>query len=336
MKTKILTNLFFTLIFLLIFGGSGISQTNKYTSPVNWVNYSVESIKVSFLMPKLPVVVNDSTQCRGEQSFSYGSYADGVAYAVRITRKIDIPAFCSEKKEFDKTNFENRVQYLKSLPLLALKERQTNKANEVILENKDEIRKFINDPKNDRWFEFWVVGADENNPQVKTFLNSLKTSKKAGGIEIGNGAERTLGDEVIQKEEVVKKAEVVKKDNDKPVLQGQGSGSGIGDGSGSTVIQKPQTSSDNSNGTAGVRIVLKPRANYTDGARRSQTQGKVTLRVTFSANGGIGSISVISGLADGLTEQAIAAAMRIVFIPAQRNGVHYSVTKPVEYTFTIY
>jgi len=333
MKTKILPNLFFTFIFILIFGGLGISQTNKYSSPVNWVNYSLESIKVSFSMPKLPVAINDSNHCRGEHAFSYGSYAEGVVYAVRITRKIDVPAFCREKKEFDKTNFENRVAYLKNLPSSALKERQTKKANEVILENNDEIHKFINDSKNDRWFELWVIGADENKPQVKTFLNSLKTGKNAGGIEIGNGAERTLGDEIIQ--EVVKKEEIVRKENDKPVLQGQGNGSGPGDGAGSTVIQKQQTLSNNSNGTA-VRIAVKPRANYTDGARRSETQGKVLLRVTFLANGGIGAISVISGLADGLTEQAIAAAMRIVFIPAQRNGVRYSVTKPVEYTFNIY
>jgi len=81
---------------------------------------------------------------------------------------------------------------------------------------------------------------------------------------------------------------------------------------------------------------LKPRAHYTDWARKGQTQGKVVLRVTFMANGGIGAISVVSGLENGLTEQAIAAAKRLLFIPASRNGVRYSVVKPVEYTFTIY
>ena len=88
--------------------------------------------------------------------------------------------------------------------------------------------------------------------------------------------------------------------------------------------------------TIGVNILSKPRANYTDAARQAQVQGKVVLRVTFSANGSIGSIAVISGLGNGLTEQAIAAAKGIRFEPAKRGGVAYSVTKPVEYSFTIY
>ena len=53
--------------------------------------------------------------------------------------------------------------------------------------------------------------------------------------------------------------------------------------------------------TEGVKIISKPRANYTDEARLGQVQGKVVLRVTFSATGQIGVISVISGLTDGLT-----------------------------------
>jgi TonB family protein len=60
------------------------------------------------------------------------------------------------------------------------------------------------------------------------------------------------------------------------------------------------------------------------------------LRATFSKNGTIGAVSVISGLPDGLTEQAIEAVKGIKFEPAMRDGVPYSVTKPVEYTFTIF
>ncbi|HEY8558768.1 MAG TPA: TonB family protein [Pyrinomonadaceae bacterium] len=63
---------------------------------------------------------------------------------------------------------------------------------------------------------------------------------------------------------------------------------------------------------------------------------KVVLRVTFEANGEIGAISVISGLSDNLTEEAIEAAKAIKFEPATRNGAAISVTKPVEYNFTIY
>lgn len=116
---------------------------------------------------------------------------------------------------------------------------------------------------------------------------------------------------------------------------GNGNGDGDGDGDGDrtpTVKVPPKPVGP----TEGVKILSKPRANYTDAARQNQVQGKVVLRVTFSANGSIGAISVISGLGNGLTEQAIAAARGIRFEPAKRSGQPYSVTKPVEYTFTIY
>lgn len=85
-----------------------------------------------------------------------------------------------------------------------------------------------------------------------------------------------------------------------------------------------------------LQIVSKPRANYTDAARTSQTQGTVTLRVTFLANGQIGNVAIVNYLPDGLTEQAIEAAKQIKFEPAKINGVAQTVTKQVQYSFTLY
>jgi TonB family protein len=85
-----------------------------------------------------------------------------------------------------------------------------------------------------------------------------------------------------------------------------------------------------------LNITYKPRATYTNEARQAGMQGTVTLRVTFSATGEIGSIVVVSGLSHGLTEQAIAAARSIKFEPAKRNGVAYTVTRNVQYNFVLY
>lgn len=123
---------------------------------------------------------------------------------------------------------------------------------------------------------------------------------------------------------------------------GSGSGNGLGNGNGNGTGDgddgdgPPQVKVPPVGPTEGVKILSKPRANYTDAARQANLQGKVVLRVTFSANGSIGAISVISGLGSGLTEQAIAAARGMRFEPAKKGGVPYSVTKPVEYSFTIY
>lgn len=133
--------------------------------------------------------------------------------------------------------------------------------------------------------------------------------------------------------------------------QGPGTGPGIGPGSngGRGGGDKGGTpggdDDDDRNGgppqmktgpTVALSITSKPRANYTDAARQAQVQGTVTLRVTFNANGTIGSISAVSGLPNGLTEQAIAAARNIRFTPAMQNGVPKTVVKQVQYTFTLY
>src|SRR5688500_12045151 len=64
----------------------------------------------------------------------------------------------------------------------------------------------------------------------------------------------------------------------------------------------------------------KPAPGYTDEARANQLQGKVILSVTFLANGSIGQILVEKPLEHGLTKKAIAAARRIVFLPATEEG----------------
>ena len=85
-----------------------------------------------------------------------------------------------------------------------------------------------------------------------------------------------------------------------------------------------------------LKVISKPKANYTDSARTNQIQGIVRLRVTFTAAGTTENIVPVSGLPFGLTEQAIAAARQIRFEPAKRNGQPIASTKIVEYSFTIY
>ena len=98
----------------------------------------------------------------------------------------------------------------------------------------------------------------------------------------------------------------------------------------------PVDKSDTPDGvTQEVKIISKPRPGYTDSARQANIEGTVILRVVFLASGQIGSISAVKGLPNGLTEQAIAAARRISFEPAKKNGVGQTVTKQIEYPFSI-
>ena len=129
---------------------------------------------------------------------------------------------------------------------------------------------------------------------------------------------------------------------------GRGSGEGTGIGSGSGNGRGNGTGNGTGNGrrkpppvkpkgpTVRIRILGKPRPGYTDQARQNNVQGVVLLRVTFLASGRIGRISAIKGLPHGLTAKAMAAARRINFKPKMVNGVPRSVTKRIQYNFTIY
>lgn len=122
---------------------------------------------------------------------------------------------------------------------------------------------------------------------------------------------------------------------------GSGSGSGLGSGNGSGTGRGNQGDDDGPpprpvGVTQPLKILSKPRPGYTDAARQNNVQGTVILRVTFLGSGQVGSISAVKGLPYGLTEQAIAAARRMTFEPAKRDGIGQSVTRQVEYTFSIY
>jgi TonB family protein len=120
---------------------------------------------------------------------------------------------------------------------------------------------------------------------------------------------------------------------------GNGDGEGDGDGGDPPPIRKNPTPKPTPEKTPEPKVVVannfkitsQPRANYTDAGRTNNVNGVVRLKVTFQANGQIGGISVVSGLPYGLTEQAIAAARNIKFVPGPST-----ISKTVEYRFTLY
>ena len=117
----------------------------------------------------------------------------------------------------------------------------------------------------------------------------------------------------------------------------RGSGaSGPDFGSNPPDLSPPSEDAPNLSTTSAVRVTSKPRAQYTDEARTHDVQGVVRLKITLLANGEVGSITPLSELPFGLTEQAIAAAKQIKFEPRKVNGVPQSSVVTFEYSFTIY
>ncbi|MEP6925200.1 MAG: energy transducer TonB [Pyrinomonadaceae bacterium] len=118
--------------------------------------------------------------------------------------------------------------------------------------------------------------------------------------------------------------------------RGNGKGTGIGDGTGTGTGEAPPVPKAVPAVTERLAILAKPRANYTEEARKNQISGTVRVRVTFSASGQVTGITALGGLPYGLTDQAIAAARQIKFTPEKVNGVPRSVNKVIEYNFNLY
>jgi len=188
-----------------------------------------------------------------------------------------------------------------------------------------------------RVYVFQTVSPTKDNPVVERFFSSIKFNQKS--LSESSSVSKTEKNITV----TIPTSETVPTVAPQVSVKTSGSGAGLGDGSGiglgggSQNVPPNKTSTTTPDKpTAGVKVLSKPRANYTNFARFYEISGKVTLRVTFSANGTIGAISPVLKLPFGLTEEAIAAARGITFEPAIRNGVAYSVSKPVEYSFTIY
>jgi TonB family protein len=82
-----------------------------------------------------------------------------------------------------------------------------------------------------------------------------------------------------------------------------------------------------------VEITFKPNPLYTDEARNLKLQGEVLLEVMFGANGQLHVNRVVRGLGHGLDEAAVAAANKMRFKPALRNGQVVDSTAVVHVVF---
>jgi len=121
---------------------------------------------------------------------------------------------------------------------------------------------------------------------------------------------------------------------------GRGNGGGIQTGGFGTqevaqATPKPMRQLESGPATSPVEIVYKPNPVYTQEARALKLEGEVLLEVMFGANGSLQVNRVVRGLGHGLDEAAVAAAGKIRFKPAQRNGTPVNSTAIVHVVFQL-
>jgi TonB family protein len=78
-----------------------------------------------------------------------------------------------------------------------------------------------------------------------------------------------------------------------------------------------------------------PRPNYTEAARNHKVQGTVRVRALVGADGLVKRVIVISGLPDGLNEEAIRAVYQVKFRPATKGGLPVAFWEPIDVDFDL-
>jgi len=178
-------------------------------------------------------------------------------------------------------------------------------------------------------YVFHTVSETENNPSVERFFASIQFNETSGEESSSpNNADENVP---APNSPETSPKELSANGNGKGNGAGEGNGNEIGSGGLKKVIP-PATA----NQTASLKILSMPRAGYTDVARSYRISGTIQLRVTFLENGEIGTVEAVKKLPFGLTVEAINSARRIRFEPALIDGKAYTVTKLLEYSFSIY
>lgn len=134
---------------------------------------------------------------------------------------------------------------------------------------------------------------------------------------------------------------------------GMGSGKNGGMGSGNGTGVGPGTGFNTGGGTPGLgggdmnpdgsaksvdsrpQPLNRPRPNYTEEARKNKIQGNVRVRALIGADGGVKQVRVVSGLSDGLNEEAILAVKQMRFKPATKNGQPVAYWVPLDVEFNL-
>ncbi len=98
---------------------------------------------------------------------------------------------------------------------------------------------------------------------------------------------------------------------------------------------RPQRQLDSGPATTPVEITYKPNPTYSEEARQLRLEGEVLLEVMFGANGQLHVNRVVRGLGHGLDDAAVAAAAKMRFKPALRNGEPVDSTAIVHVVFQL-
>ncbi|PYS98072.1 MAG: hypothetical protein DMF63_17615 [Acidobacteria bacterium] len=325
-----------SLVLILLFNIASYSQQSV---AMVWERYGVARDGVSVMLPKMPVRDDKTDRCTELGWSRFYVFAEGVVYELGVYEKLpkNVGYECEGTvTPFGKGTLQKRIEEFTKSDAEVRSQKTKIGGREAIRFASDKwTRVVISEVDNrDRWIELAVHHYPGETPDFDRFLKSFEFSAK-DGKEIGDGVVPVITPRVSKFEALPPGPGKVPASTTPGSGSGTGAGNGSGSGSGS-LTNGPGSASPAPVRSDPYRAISQPPARYTELARKTEVQGAVRLKITLLANGNVGSVVPVTFLPDGLTEQAMAAAKRIVFLPKRVNGIPVSVVITREYTFTIY
>jgi TonB family protein len=317
-----LASVFLTIILCCtIAAAAGASSVDDVQSQkaVRWERYTSQGEEFTVLLPKLPWVVSIARPPKPlsnpPDGLLYAAYDDGTGYVMlsfdNSERQEEIDVFIDEFIEYKYGVFHGQATFERHLTLNGFKGRQyrvrsaTTDISGIVQFYRTKNRIYI----------FEAVGGARSQPAVERFLKSITLDTKTAAKNVA----RLQADR-----------EATQKSEEAPPTPPKSASEQGQPGAPRAQVFSPRE--------VERKAVLIARAHprYTEEARQQQVSGTVVLRAVFSSSGEVTGIRAVSGLPYGLTERAIAAARRMVFIPAMKDGRFVSQYIQIEYNFSLY
>jgi TonB family protein len=308
MKSSFLNwqSIFILIALLSSFSDAGFCNTFPLAliqEQSRWDMYVPRGEEFSILLPQAPSLAfkwrfDKKTDDRYKQRI-YGAYGDGIAYVIISENK---PRRAKKLDTFI-SEFRESLPHHKTLGPSVLKF-----DHEITLTNFSGKRfrvTFYNGIEG--IVDFYItskhvyivelVGGNEDNPSIQRFLKSFSLEENVPG----------------KHEEHIQPA-VATPTQDQP---------------GIPIFSAKEV-------TRPAFAITRPEPFYTEEAKQNQEMGTVVMRAVLTSSGKISDIRVIQGLKYGLTEKAVEAASKMMFIPAMKDGQFVSQYLQIEYNFNLY
>jgi hypothetical protein len=309
MKSRIDATPWFGVAFLALVIVLAIAPAAEVSAQVgdDWVSLSADAGRVTFALPSSFIVHNEGKRIRlfaDSDGATFSISKEETDNAKRSARNIEYPkkgSLSNEKADLGEF-YIRRFNY--------------EPASGIVTSI------FIGSPTS-----LYVISVTANNTEnaaVGRFLSSIK----AGGKTIFN---EVAGNDPVALPEV----EISGLATSRSVIDALNVPRSTGNVVKFGKVEK-EAEDLSTNFSRRLIIVSRPKASYTDAARIANKQGTIRARIEFLKSGQIGNVLVDSRLDLSLSTNVANAIRQIKFIPAEIDGRPVTVTKVVEYGFTIY